>query len=120
MARLLFVVTTGPENPTRVTLAFLIARSALQQGHEVDVFLGGDAVGLLRDDTLDAVHGVGTGSLRETYQALADGGARFHLSRMSSRARALTEADLEGKPATLITPDDVVRLTLDAERVLSF
>lgn len=120
MARLLFQVTTGSENPTRVTLAFLIARSAMQQGHEVDVFLGGDAVSVLRDETLDAMHGVGTGSLRESYQALANGGARFHASRMSSRARGLSEEQLAGKPVALITPDDVVALTLAADRVLSF
>ena len=65
MARLLFHVATGPENPTRVALAFLVAKAAAAQGHEVDVFLAGDCVNVLRDETMDALHGVGTGSLRE-------------------------------------------------------
>ena len=120
MARLLFQVTTGPENTTRVTLAFLVARAAVQKGHEVDVFLGGDAVTLLRDETMDLVHGVGTGSLREHYTALRDGGARFYASRMSSRARGLDADELGGKDVTFVAPDDVVELALAADRVLSY
>ena len=120
MARLLFLVTTGPENPTRVALALLIARSAVGKGHEVDVFFGGDAVGLLRDETMDATQGVGTGSLREHYSALADGGARFHASAMSSKARGLGEEQLGGKQVAFVKPDDVVDLTVAADRVLSF
>ena len=120
MARFLFHVTTGPENPTRVALAFLVAKSAAAQGHEVDVFLGGDAVHALRDETMDAIQGVGTGSLREHYQTLAEGGARFHASKMSSRARGLTEDQLGGKSVAFVTPDDVVELTLNADRVLSY
>ncbi len=120
MARLLFQIATGTENPTRVTLAFLIAKSAAAQGHDVDVFLAGDAVQVLRDETMDATHGVGTGSLREHYQSLVESGARFHASRMSSRARGLGEDQLAGKEVRLVTPDDVVQLALEADRVLSF
>ena len=120
MARLLFHVATGPENTTRVALAFLVARAAVRQGHEVDVFLAGDAVGLLRDETMDVVHGVGTGSLREHYQALSEGGARFHASGMSSRARGLGQEQLGGKSVTFVTPDQVVELALGADRVLSY
>lgn len=120
MARLLFQITTGPEHPTRVTLAFLVARAAVDKGHEVDVFLGGDAVSLLRDETMDAVQGVGTGSLREHYTALASGGARFHASAMSSRARALGEEQLGGKPVAFVKPDNVVELAVAADKVLSY
>ena len=120
MARLLFQVTTGPENTTRVTLAFLVARAAAQKGHQVEVFLGGDAVTLLRDETMDVVHGVGTGSLREHYAALREAGARFYASRMSSRARGLDTEQFGGKEVTLVAPEDVVELSLAADRVLSY
>lgn len=120
MARLLFQIATGTENPTRVTLAFLIARAAADQGHQVDVFLAGDGVALLRDETMDAVQGVGTGSLREHYTALAAGGARFYASAMSSRARGLGEEQLGGKAVTFVKPDNVVELVVAADRVLSY
>ena len=120
MARFLFHVATGPEHTTRVTLAFLVAKAAAAQGHDVDVFLGGDGVQLLRDETMDAVQGVGTGALREHYQALVESGARFHASRMSSRARGLGDDSLAGKQDAFVTPDDVVQLVLQGDRVLSY
>ena len=120
MARLLFQITTGPENPTRVALAFLVARAAASKGHDVHVFLGGDAVALLRDETMDALHGVGTGSRREHYTALADAGAGFYASRMSSRARGLGENQLGGKAVTFVRPDDVVEQIVAADRVVSY
>lgn len=120
MARFLFNVTTGPENPTRVALALLVAKSAVAQGHDVDIFFGGDAVQVLRDETMDAMHGVGTGHVREHFQALSEGGVRFHASRMSSKARGLSEETAGSKGVRLVTPDDVVQLTVAADRILSY
>lgn len=45
--RFLIQVTTGQADPTKSALAFLVAKTALEEGHPVDVFLGGDAVTLL-------------------------------------------------------------------------
>ena len=120
MSRLLVHLATGPEHPTRAALAFLVARTAQQQGHEVDLFLAGDAVGLLRDATLDLVQGIGTGNLREHFDALVAGGARFYASGMSSKARGLDAAAVEGKPVELAPPDKLVELTFAADRVLSY
>lgn len=120
VSRLLVHLSTGPEHPTRVTLAFLVARTAQQRGHDVDVFLAGDAVGLLRDATMDVVHGVGTGSLREHFEALVAGGARFFASGMSSRARALDADGLAGKQVEFAQPDRLVELVFEADRVLSY
>ncbi len=74
---LLIHVTHGPESPTRAALGFLVARTGLDEGHEVSLFLAGDAVQLLRDAVLDNLTGLGTGSLRESYEAIVAGGGRF-------------------------------------------
>ena len=66
--------------------------------------VAGDAVSLLRDPVLDTVTGVGTGSLREHYDAIVKAGGRFYLSGMSSKARGVTDADLKGKPAEMAPP----------------
>jgi predicted peroxiredoxin len=87
--RILVHVTNGPEHATRAALAFLVARTAVEQGHPVSLFLAGDAVQLLRDATLDGVAGLGTGKLREHYDAIVKGGGRFYLSGMSSSARGI-------------------------------
>jgi predicted peroxiredoxin len=120
LSRLLVHLSTGPEHPTRAALAFLVARSAQQGGHDVDLFLAGDAVGLLRDATMDAVQGVGTGSLREHYEALSGGGARFFASGMSSKARALDADAVGGKTVEFVPPDRLVELVFEADRVISY
>ena len=67
-------VTHGPEHPTRAALAFLIAKTAIEEGHKVSLFLAGDAVQLMRDAVLDNLTGLGTGKLREHYDAIVKGG----------------------------------------------
>lgn len=120
MARLLVHIATGPENPTRAALGLLVARTALEGGHTVDLFLAGDAVALLRPATLEAAHGIGTGSLREHVDALAAGGARFYVSGLSSKARGLTAEDLGGLEITMAPPSRLVELVFEADRVLTY
>ena len=120
MSRLLVHIATGAENPTRAALGLLVARTALEAGHEVDVFIAGDGVGIVRPETLDAGYGIGTGSLREHVDALVAGGATFYLSGLSSKARGLTAESLGGLAATLAPPARLIELTFAADRVLTY
>jgi uncharacterized protein len=120
MSRLLVHITTGPENPTRVALGLLVARAALDSGHEVDVFVGGDGVAMLRPETLEVAHGIGTGSVREHVDALLAGGARFFASVMSSNARGLTADSLGGLPVTMVLPPRLVEIVFEADRVICY
>ena len=120
MTTLLIQLTSGPEAPTRAALGLLVARAALEEGHAVGVFLAGDAVQLIRDPVLDGLTGLGTGSLRESFDAVVAGGGRFYLSGMSSKARGVSEADLAGKPAEMAMPKRLVQLTFEADRVLTY
>ena len=120
MAKILVHITCGPESPTRAALGFLVAKTAVDEGHEVSLFLAGDGVQLLRDDVLDSLAGLGTGSLREWYDAIAASGGRFFLSGMSSKARGVSERDLGGKPAEMAMPNRLVELTVECDRVLTY
>lgn len=120
MPRLLVHIATGPENPTRVALGLLIAKTALAAGHDVDVFIAGDGVAVLRPETLDAGHGIGTGSWREHVDGLVAGGATLYASGMSSKARGLTGDALGGLPVTMAPPDRLVELVFAADRVLTY
>ncbi len=68
--KILIHVTIGPENPTKAALAFLVARTAIEEGHTVTMFLAGDAVQLIRDNVLDNLAGLGTGKLRDHFDAI--------------------------------------------------
>ena len=120
MATILIHITRGPEDPSRAALGFLVAKAAVQAGHQVSLFLAADAVQLLRDEVLENLVGLGTGSLRESYDAIVAGGGSFYLSGMSSKARGVTKADLEGKPVQLAPPARLVELVLDHDRVLTY
>jgi len=117
---LLVHVTQGPENPTRAALAFLVAKTAIEEGDVVSLFLAGDAVQLMRGGVLDNLTGLGTGRLRDSFDAIVKGGGRFYLSGMSSNARGITESDLKGKPAEFATPNVLLRLAKEHDRMFTY
>jgi uncharacterized protein len=118
--KFLIHITTGPENPTRAALGFLMAKTAIEANHEVTLFLAGDAVQLLREDVLDNLAGLGTGKLREHYDIIVRNGGRFYLSGMSSKARGLTASDIKDKPAELALPDVLLRLSIESDRMFVY
>ena len=120
MARILVHVTHGPDDPTRAALAFLVARSAIDEGHTVTMFLAGDAVQLLRESVLDNLVGLGTGRLKESFDAIVAGGGKFYLSGLSSKARGVSDQDLTGKPAEMAMPAVLVRLALEHDRMFTY
>ena len=120
MGRLLVHIATGPENATRSALGMLVARSALTAGHDVDVFLAGDGVSLLREERLDALTGIGTGSLREHFDALVAGGARLFASGMSAKARGIAPDSLAARGIAPSPPEVLVELTFEADHVLTY
>ncbi len=120
MAKLLIHVTTAPEDPTRAALSFLVAKTALAEGHEVNLFLAGESVRLLDPGTLDTLQGIGTGNLKEHYDAIVESGGQFYLSGMSAKARGYDDALIEGKPAQFAMPDVLVRLLTESDKSLTY
>lgn len=113
-------MTCGPADATRAALAFLVAKTAADEGHSVSLFLAGDAVALLKEENLRSVTGLGTGKLEDHFNALLKVGSRFYLSGMSSKARGISEQDLAGKSAEFAMPNVLVRLAAEADRVLTY
>jgi len=109
-------VATGPENPTRAALGLLVARTAVDEGHEVQVFIAGDGVQLVREETAAAAQGIGTGSVAEHLEALRGAGVTVYLSGMSSKARGIEG----GKGYELATPQKLVELAVWSETTLVY
>lgn len=116
MARLLVHICASPQDPTRLALGLLVARMARAQGHDVDVFVAGDAVNLLRDETRESVKGLGTGNAAEHWAELRANGVRLFASRNSAKARDI--GPVEG--VELALPDDLVGLIMSADRVVTY
>ena len=120
MAKILVHLTHGPEHPTRAALGFLVANAAIEEGHAVTMFLAGDAVQLMRDGALDNVKGLGTGDLRQSYEAVIQSGTKIYLSGMSAKARGLSQEEIEGKPAEFAMPNVLVQLAVDHDRMFTY
>lgn len=118
--KILVHITHGPENPTRAALGFLVAKTAIEDGHTVTIFLAGDAVKLLQDSVLNTLMGVGTGKLLEHYEAIVKGNGKFYLSGNSSKARGVTETDIKGKPGEFALPNVLVRLSIESDRMFTY
>ncbi|KAA9357505.1 DsrE family protein [Larkinella humicola] len=119
--KLTFLIhVTQSQDPTRAALAFLVAKTALDEGHTVNLFLAGDGVKLLQDETLNQLTGLGTGNLREHYDAIVKGNGRFYLSGNSAKARGMTAADLKDKPAEFALPTVLIRLATESDRLFTY
>ena len=64
--RVLVKSAWGSDDPTKAAFAFLHANALAEAGHEVQIFLLGEAVSLMRDATASAVVPVGWPPLAET------------------------------------------------------
>lgn len=113
-------ITKSPEEATVAALAFLVAKTALEEGHTVNLFLAGDAVKLLQDATLNTLTGLGTGKLRDHYDAIVKAKGHFYLSGLASKARGVTEADLQGKPAEFALPTILVKLATESDKIFTY
>ena len=65
MSKLLYVGTHGTDDPTKATFPFLLAKGAIEAGHETGVILMGEAATLIKDHIAAQVQGIGVPSLKE-------------------------------------------------------
>lgn len=118
--QLLVHVTTGVENPTKAALGFLVAATAVADGHRVDVFVAGDGVSALRAETVAVLRGVGTGDVSDHLQKLRESGAGLFASKMSAAARGISPDDLAAQGFTVAPPNKLVELIELADRTISY
>ena len=70
MAKLLYIGTAGTEDPTRATFPFIMAKGAIDAGHEAGIILMGEAASLIKDNIAAQIHGVGMPPLKELTEFL--------------------------------------------------
>jgi predicted peroxiredoxin len=69
----------GSDDPTKAAFPFLHANALAEAGHEVQIFLLGEAVSLLRDPVANAVIPVGWPPLAETLKKTILLGISLHV-----------------------------------------
>ena len=120
MTHFLVHIVTGMENPTRATLGFLIAKTAIEAGHQLSIFVAGDGVNLLRREVVEGLVGLGTGELASHIAALGQSKAGIFYSGLSAKARGLTPDVLALPQAQPALPTKLVELAAAADVVLTY
>lgn len=121
MARILVHVTVGPDDPTKAALAFLVAKSIVDEGHHLALFVAGDAVSLLTAEIAATTQGLGTGLLSDHFAALnASAGMEVYFSGMSAKARNIKAEQIVLRGATAAMPTKLVQLVADYDRVIVY
>lgn len=91
--KVLINLTTGLEDPEKVTLAFLVATAAVDQGKEVVVWTTKQAVRLGLPGEAQGVACDGCPPLERLFQQFADGGGQLWLCPICVNARGLADAE---------------------------
>ena len=77
MAKLLYIGTSGTDDPTRATFPFLMAKGAIEAGHEPGIILQGEAAPLIKDSIAAQVQGIGVPPLKELLEFLVQRNIRI-------------------------------------------
>ncbi len=68
MAKILITSTHGSEDPTRAGLPFVVAKGAVEGGHQVSVAVVGDGTLLMKQAIRESIFPVGLPPLKELFQ----------------------------------------------------
>ncbi len=77
MAKILYIGTHGTDDPTLATLPFLMAKGAIDAGHETGIILQAEGATLMKDSIVAQVQGVGVPSLTELMTFLVEKNVRI-------------------------------------------
>jgi predicted peroxiredoxin len=109
----------GSDDPTKAAFPFLHGLALAEAGHEVQIFLLGEAVVLMRKVVAEAVTPVGWPKVAETLDKLAARHIPIYACGACSRARGVTEADLSNYGAKYGNPTIFVSLVEWADKVIT-
>jgi predicted peroxiredoxin len=109
----------GSDDPTKAAFPFLHGLALAEAGHQVQIFLLGEAVNVMRRTVASAVVPVGWPPLVETLEKVAARNIQIYACGACSRARGITEADLAPWGAKIGNPTIFVSLVEWADRIIT-
>lgn len=80
MAKLLYIATHGPDDPTKACIPFHLAvNGAVEAGIEADVNLAGDAAVLIQDRYIESIVPLGLPPLKELFAKAKEKGIHVYI-----------------------------------------
>jgi len=109
----------GSDDPTKAAFPFSHGLALSEAGHEVQIYLLGEAVVLMRKTLANSVTPVGWPPVGETLEKLASRHIQIYACGACSRARGVTEADLNNYGAKSGNPTIFVSLIEWADHIIT-
>jgi sulfur relay (sulfurtransferase) complex TusBCD TusD component (DsrE family) len=109
----------GSDDPTKAAFAFAHGNALAEAGHQVQIFLLGEAVSLMRMAVASSVVPVGWAPLKEIIAKSVEHKIPIYACGACSRARGVTEADLANFGARFGSPPIFVSMVEWADRVIA-
>src|SRR5271170_7115136 len=109
----------GSDDPTKAAFPFLHGLALTEAGHEVQIFLLGEAVVLMRKVVADAVSPVGWPPVGDFLNKLTAKHVQIYACGACSRARGVTESDLANYGAKFGSPPIFVSLVELADHIIT-
>ena len=109
----------GSDDPTKAAFPFSHGLALAEAGHEVQIYLLGEAVVLMRKTLANQVTPVGWPAVGETLDKLSAKHVQIYACGACSRARGVTEADLSNYGAKFGNPAIFVSLVEWADHVIT-
>ena len=109
----------GTDDETRATFVFNHGLALANAGHEVQVFLLGDATVLVRKAVVDSVVPIGWPPLKETFDKLVAAKIPVFACGACCRARGVTEADVSQWGFKFGNPTIFVGMVEWADRIIA-
>jgi predicted peroxiredoxin len=109
----------GSDDPTKAAFPFSHGLALAEAGHEVQIYLLGEAVVLMRKVVADAVTPVGWPTVGEFLNKLTAKKVQIYACGACSRARGVTDADLASYGAKFGSPPIFVSLIEWADHIIT-
>src|SRR5579863_531062 len=109
----------GSDDPTKAAFPFSHGLALAEAGHEVQIYLLGEAVVLMRKIVADAVIPVGWPPVGDFLNKLASRHVQIYACGACARARGVTEADLTSYGAKFGSPPVFVSLIEWADHIIT-
>jgi Predicted peroxiredoxins len=109
----------GSDDPTKAAFPFLHGDALSEAGHEIQIFLLGEAVSLMRKSVANSVVPVGWPPLSEALSKIAAKKIQIYACGACSRARGVTETDLTEYGAKFGNPKIFVSLVEWADKIIT-
>jgi len=117
--RIMMKSAWGSDDPTKAAFPFSHGLALAEAGHEVQIYLLGEAVVLMRKAVAEAVTPVGWPKVAEILDKIAARHIPIYACGACSRARGVTEADISNYGAKYGNPTVFVSLVEWADKVIT-